>query len=109
VENKPNIGAGILVSVIIAVITLGFNTVVWLYQNQEKQDERLNDKADKADVSDRFTGSMQRLHLECEHEKASLREKIQDAKLEKNVWEAKASDCENRWLLHLKVCKCGDH
>ena len=117
-ESKQGMGGAIaLVAVVVAVVTLGFNTVVFLVNQQgkleDKQDYLAEKKADKSEVNrkagDRYTATMASMEKQCSSEKERLHAAHNKAQFDALRWESKADDCENRWLLHLKVCKCSEH
>lgn len=55
---------------------------------------RLDDKAEKADTGDRWTGKMQEIQHECEKGKEALRQERETLRDESSEWKMKYYDAE---------------
>lgn len=110
-DDKPAIAPALVLSAIVAVLSVLGTLLIHNMRSVES-------KADKSELvrqaSDRYTGREATLEKECGREKEilraqreTLRAEVNDVQIKALRWEGKFNDCENRWLMHLRTCKCG--
>lgn len=111
-ETKETITPAIVLSAIVAVVSVLGTLLVHNMRAVES-------KADKSELirqaGDRYTGKEASINKECDEEKEilraqreTLRDEVNDMQMQALRWESKFDDCESRWQIHVKTCRCNN-